>query len=226
MCVLCFRCCVVGQQARPQAEQVLFRRSGGCILGPCHPRLRRRHGPSKIEAMLAWPTPSTIRALRGFLRLTGYYRKFIRDYGVVARPLTQLLKREAFSWSPAAEEAFQALKTALASGPTLQLPDFDAPFIVNCDASGSGFGAVLHQDGGADRILQQAGGSLARQTGSVRARADRTCQGGAALASVLVEAAVRHAHGPLVPEVPPQPAPIHNSAAYVGKQAFWVCFQC
>jgi hypothetical protein len=98
--------------------------------------------------MLAWPTPSTIRALRGFLRLTGYYRKFIRDYGVVARPLTQLLKREAFSWSPAAEEAFQALKTALASGPTLQLPDFDAPFIVNCDASGSGFGAVLHQDGG------------------------------------------------------------------------------
>jgi hypothetical protein len=66
----------------------------------------------------------------------------------VARPLTQLLKREAFSWSLAADDAFQALKHALTPGPTLQLPDFAKPFIVNCDASGSGFVAVLHQDGG------------------------------------------------------------------------------
>jgi hypothetical protein len=104
--------------------------------------------PSKIEAVLAWPTPSSVRTLRGFLGLTGYYRKFIRDYSTVARPLTQLLKREAFSWSLAADDAFQALKHALTPGPTLQLPDFAKPFIVNCDASGSGFVAVLHQDGG------------------------------------------------------------------------------
>jgi hypothetical protein len=104
--------------------------------------------PTKIDAVLAWPTPTSVRALRGFLGLTGYYRKFIRDYGTVAWPLTQLLKREAFSWSADATSAFQALKHAVTSGSTLQLPDFDAPFIVNCDASGSGFGAVLHQEGG------------------------------------------------------------------------------
>jgi hypothetical protein len=104
--------------------------------------------PAKIDAVQSWPTPTTVRALRGFLGLTGYYRKFIQDYGTIARPLTQLLKREAFVWSPAANDAFLARKYALTSGPTLQLPDFDKPFIVNCDASGSGFGAVLHQDGG------------------------------------------------------------------------------
>jgi hypothetical protein len=104
--------------------------------------------PTKIDAVLAWPTPTSVRALRGFLGLTGYYWKFIRDYGTVARPLTQLLKREAFSWSADAASVFQALKHAVTSGLTLQLPDFDAPFIVNCDASGSGFGVVLHQEGG------------------------------------------------------------------------------
>jgi hypothetical protein len=104
--------------------------------------------PAKIEAVQAWPTPTTVRALRGFLRLTGYYRKFIRDYGVVARPLTQLLKKEAFTWTAEADAAFATLKTELTQGPTLQLPDFDRPFIVNCDVSGSGFGAVLHQEDG------------------------------------------------------------------------------
>jgi len=85
--------------------------------------------------------------LRGFLSLTGYYRKFIRDYAVVARPLTQLLKREAFCWPGEAKAVFVALKQALTTGPALQLLDFDAPFIVNCDASGSSFGIVLDQYG-------------------------------------------------------------------------------
>jgi hypothetical protein len=64
-------------------------------------------------------------------------------------PLTALLKREAFTWTIDAEEAFIALKTALITTPLLQLPDFTKWFVVDCDASGAGFGAMLHQGDGA-----------------------------------------------------------------------------
>jgi hypothetical protein len=97
--------------------------------------------PSKVEAVEAWPLPRTLRALCGFLGLAGYYRKFIAGYGVVATPLTTLLKREAFKWTDEAKEAFKLLKQALMTAPLLQLPDFNKRFIIDCDASGTGFGA-------------------------------------------------------------------------------------
>lgn len=98
--------------------------------------------PNEIAAIEAWPCPRSIRALRGFMGLTGYFRKFIAGYGV-AVPLTKLLKREAF------RAAFVLFKQALISAPLLQLPDFNQPFIVDCDASGAGFRSVLHQGDGA-----------------------------------------------------------------------------
>ena len=102
----------------------------------------------KVAAVAAWPIPQSPRALCGFLGLAGYYRKFIREFGLIAAPLTRLLRRNAFSWDEEATTAFEALKGALTAGPVLQMPDFDLPFTVDCDASGAGFGAVLHQGDG------------------------------------------------------------------------------
>jgi hypothetical protein len=86
--------------------------------------------------------------VRGFLGLAGYYRRFIKDFGKIAAPLNAMLKKEGFRWSGDAERVFRALQHALTTAPVLQLPAFDRDFIVECDASGSGVGAVLHQGAG------------------------------------------------------------------------------
>jgi hypothetical protein len=102
---------------------------------------------TKVEAVSSWPIPTSTRALRGFLGLASYYMCFIKDFGAIAAPLTQLLKKNAFQGSNEATAAFEALKKALTEASVLHLPDFSQEFIVDCDASGSGFGVVLHQRG-------------------------------------------------------------------------------
>jgi hypothetical protein len=76
--------------------------------------------------------------------MVGYYHKFIPSYDDIAAPLTQL-KREAFRWSPEVAAAFNSLKATLTTALVLQLPNFTKLFLINCDASGSAMGAVLHQ---------------------------------------------------------------------------------
>ena len=102
--------------------------------------------PEKVQAVADWPQPRSARAVRGFLGLAGYYRKFVKEFGTIAAPLTALLKKEGFTWSPEAEAAFTALKTAITTAPVLVLPNFNHLFVVECDASTYGFGAVLLQD--------------------------------------------------------------------------------
>jgi hypothetical protein len=102
--------------------------------------------PVKVQAISAWPQPRSARAVQGFLGLAGYYRKFVQNYGSIAAPLTALLKKDDFSWNDKAAAAFQALKAAVTSAPVLALPDFARPFVIECDASTYGFGAILIQD--------------------------------------------------------------------------------
>jgi hypothetical protein len=106
-----------------------------------------RVDPRKIEAMQDWSHPKTLKSLRIFLDLTGYYRKFVKNYGKIAAPLTALLKKNSFTWTPVASQDFQTLKTAMCTTPVLALPDFTKTFVLECDASGKGIGVVLMKEG-------------------------------------------------------------------------------
>jgi hypothetical protein len=98
----------------------------------------------KVCAVLDWPVPESVRAVRAFLGLASYYRRFIRDYSTLAAPLTKLTKKGGFRWDEEAEAAFRELQRALTTAPVLQLPDFASDFIAECDTSGHGFGVILH----------------------------------------------------------------------------------
>ncbi|XP_040996196.1 uncharacterized protein LOC121242393 [Juglans microcarpa x Juglans regia] len=112
--------------------------------------------PEKLKAMEDWPRPTSLKALRGFLGLIGYYRHFIRGYGGVVAALTCLLKKDGFKWNPEAEEAFLKLKQAIMNPPVLALPDFSQPFTIECDASGKAVGVVLLQKGHPIAFYSQA----------------------------------------------------------------------
>lgn len=102
---------------------------------------------NKVEAITEWPRPLNVKQLRGFLGLAGYYRHFIKGYAQLAASLTDLLKKYAYCWNDETEKAFGSLKKAVTTAPVLVLPNFSQPFVLETDASGTGVGAVLSQNG-------------------------------------------------------------------------------
>ncbi|KAL0163719.1 hypothetical protein M9458_039472, partial [Cirrhinus mrigala] len=109
----------------------------------------------KVDAILKWPMPTSVKELQRFLGFTNFYRRFIMDYSTITAPLTSLLrgKPKHLLWNPAAHEAFEQLKTTFSTAPVLQHPDPERPFTVEVDASTIGVGAVLSQAVGEPPVL-------------------------------------------------------------------------
>ncbi|KAL5516832.1 hypothetical protein EMCRGX_G002255 [Ephydatia muelleri] len=103
---------------------------------------------SKLEALKEFPIPRTKTAVRGFLGLAGYYRRFIPNFAETAAPLTDLTRKTAtkeVQWNSECGRAFEKLKSLLCGEPVLKCPDFEKPFVLQTDASDRGVGAVLSQ---------------------------------------------------------------------------------
>jgi hypothetical protein len=145
----------VGQILHLLSQHQLFLKQSKCDFGTSEVEylghLVGKHGirvdPKKIEYIQDWTHPKTLKRLRGFLGLTGYYRKFVKNYGKIVAPHTTLLKKNSFISTPTIAHDFQTLKMAMCTTPVLALPDFTKTFFLECDASGKGIGIVLMQEG-------------------------------------------------------------------------------
>ncbi|XP_073362272.1 uncharacterized mitochondrial protein AtMg00860-like [Aegilops tauschii subsp. strangulata] len=106
--------------------------------------------------MRDWTTPTNATELCGFLGLTGYYRKFVPRYGIIAKPLTQHLTKKGFIWSAQAQAGFDLIKKAMANTLVLALPYCSRPFTIKTDACDTGVGAVLVQESHSVAYLSKA----------------------------------------------------------------------
>nr|GEU62195.1 retrotransposable element Tf2 [Tanacetum cinerariifolium] len=125
----------------------LFAKRSKCVLGHVISAKGVATDPSRVEVMSQWPVPTNLKQLRGFLGLTGYYRRFIQWYANISNPLTQLLKKNSFLWSDDSQRAFEKLKQTMVKALVLKLLDISKEFTLKTDASGVGLGAVLLQEG-------------------------------------------------------------------------------
>ena len=102
--------------------------------------------PEKTATVKTWPTPTSTKEVQQFLGLANYYRRFIKDFAQIAKPLHKLTERtSSFLWTTECQKSFEILRHLLSSPPILSYPDFTKPFILDTDASNDGIGGVLSQ---------------------------------------------------------------------------------
>uniref|UniRef100_A0AAV1TUW6 Reverse transcriptase/retrotransposon-derived protein RNase H-like domain-containing protein n=1 Tax=Peronospora matthiolae TaxID=2874970 RepID=A0AAV1TUW6_9STRA len=131
------------------AEEIPFL---GCFIG----KRGIRADPVKVKAIVDWPVPRNQKDLRKWLGLANYLHKYSHNYAEVARPLSNLLKKDVeWCWNTEHHEAFEAIKESLLQAPILALPDPDRPFSVVCDASDFAIGSALLQvdSEGRERVI-------------------------------------------------------------------------
>ena len=148
-----------GQKLKPSKCELF--RSQVAYLGHVVSREGIHTDPSKIEAVKNWPIPQSTKDIRKFLGFTGYYRRFIKGYAAIARPLNDLLighptgpksrKKKTkpgtpFTWGEAQQQAFDAIISSLTNPPVLAYADYSIPFELHTDAFSNGLGAVLYQE--------------------------------------------------------------------------------
>ena len=127
-------------------EKCHFMVTQGIVLGHIVSKKGIEVDKAKVELISNLPTPKCVRDIRSFLGHAGFYRRFIKDFSAIARPLCNFLAKDApFAWSQACESAFDKLKTMLVSPPIMRSPNWDLPFEIICDASDYAIGAVLGQ---------------------------------------------------------------------------------
>ena len=130
--------------------------------------------PKKIEAVSKWPTPRTVYDVRSFLGFVGYYRRFIKNFSKITKPIREVItglenqskraaKKTYIEWSDAADTAFEQLKARCVSTPILAYPNYQLPFTLHTDSSTDGLGAVLYQkQDGKMRVIAYASRSVSK----------------------------------------------------------------
>ena len=141
---------------RLKPKKCSFFRQKVCFLGHIVSSEGVTTDPAKTEKVRTWPCPANTQEVQQFLGFCNYYRKFVKDFATIAKPLYQITERNRkFQWTSACQEAFDCLRIQLSTAPVLAHPDFTRPFLLDTDASDVGMGGVLSQfgDDGQERVV-------------------------------------------------------------------------
>ena len=133
-----------GLYAKP--EKCTFEATTVEFLGLVISKGQIRMDPVKVQGVIDWPAPKTLRQLRSFIGFLNFYRRFVKDFAKIAKPLNDLTKKDVkWSWSIDCQQAFDSLKEIITSAPVLSFPDHNKPKMIETDASKFAYGAILSQ---------------------------------------------------------------------------------